>query len=220
MNSIRPPININNISYRQFTAKLFSSGFPEYYPTPPPPTVTDKGKGKAQFPDDDQLKQLMPFIDAGGSVPKLPNLQQLGDLKAKKKKSEKRLKVMTTKELKAHAEELATYKAKRANMLKECNHCITFMDDPLPITKFSYKRGGEDIESDRVLNWISRSVIGERVRVMSMGSLPCVGGSGGDLCLEAMEDEEGPLVDSVFEGAFGALGDKTWYFGEGVLVSS
>ncbi|GJX77823.1 hypothetical protein Tco_0324634 [Tanacetum coccineum] len=44
------------------------SGFPEYYPTPPPPTVTDKGKGKAQVPDDDQLKQLMPFIDAGGSV--------------------------------------------------------------------------------------------------------------------------------------------------------
>ncbi|GJX77824.1 hypothetical protein Tco_0324635 [Tanacetum coccineum] len=120
-------------------------------------------------------------------------IKRLGDLKAKKNFSEKRLKVMTTKELKAHAEELATYKAKRANMLKECNHCITFMDDPLPITKFSYK--------------ISRSVIGERVRVMSMGSLPCVGGSGGTL--------GGGKI-----GAFGALGDKAWYFGEGVLVSS
>ncbi|GKB97197.1 retrotransposon protein, putative, ty1-copia subclass [Tanacetum coccineum] len=64
------------------------------------------------------------------------------------------------------------------------------------------------------------SVIGERVRVISMGSLPCVRGSGGDFCLEAMEDDEGPLVDGVFEGAFGELSDKTWYFGEGVLVSS
>ncbi|GJV65173.1 retrotransposon protein, putative, ty1-copia subclass [Tanacetum coccineum] len=43
------------------------------------------------------------------------------------------------------------------------------------------KRGGEDIEGNRVLNWISRSVIGERVRVISMGSLPCVRGSGGTL---------------------------------------
>ncbi|GKB58629.1 retrotransposon protein, putative, ty1-copia subclass [Tanacetum coccineum] len=75
-------------------------------------------------------------------------------------------------------------------------------------------------KGNRVLNWISRSVIGERVRVISMGSLPCVRGSGGDFCLEAMEDDEGPLVDGVFEGAFGELSDKTWYFGEGVLVSS
>ncbi|GJT30868.1 hypothetical protein Tco_0911143 [Tanacetum coccineum] len=66
---------------------------------------------------------------------------------------------------------------------------------------------------------------------MSLGSLPCVGGGGGtlgggeigefklelvdgdveevgDLCLEAIDDEEVPLVDGVFEGAFGALGDE------------
>ncbi|GKA33484.1 hypothetical protein Tco_0719913 [Tanacetum coccineum] len=74
-------------------------------------------------------------------------------------------------------------------------------------------------------------MIGEGVRVMSLGSLPCVGGGGGtlgggeigefklelvdgdveevgDLCLEAIDDEEVPLVDGVFEGAFGALGDE------------
>nr|GEV08345.1 hypothetical protein [Tanacetum cinerariifolium] len=35
-----------------------------------------------------------------------------------------------------------------------------------------------------------------------------------------MDDEEVALVDDVFDGAFGALGDESWCFGEGVLVSS
>ncbi|GKC62579.1 hypothetical protein Tco_1095177 [Tanacetum coccineum] len=65
------------------------------------------------------------------------------------------------------------------------------------------------------------SIIGERVRVMSMGSLACVGGGGGtlrggeigefkypfiegeveevgDFSFEAMEDEEVAMVDGVF----------------------
>ncbi|GKB80825.1 hypothetical protein Tco_0947720 [Tanacetum coccineum] len=35
-----------------------------------------------------------------------------------------------------------------------------------------------------------------------------------------MDDEEVALVDGVFDGAFGALGDESWCFGKGVLVSS
>ncbi|GJZ09614.1 hypothetical protein Tco_0543897 [Tanacetum coccineum] len=35
----------------------------------------------------------------------------------------------------------------------------------------------------------------------------------GDLSLEATEDDEVALVDGVFEGAFGALGDESWCFG-------
>ncbi|GKF17906.1 hypothetical protein Tco_0062824, partial [Tanacetum coccineum] len=42
----------------------------------------------------------------------------------------------------------------------------------------------------------------------------------GDLSLEAMNDEEVALVDGVFEGAFGALGEESCCFGDGVLVSS
>ncbi|GJW77947.1 retrovirus-related pol polyprotein from transposon TNT 1-94 [Tanacetum coccineum] len=42
-------------------------------------------------------------------------------------------------ELKAHAAKLAEYEAKRAKMLEEYNHYITFRADPLPITKISYK---------------------------------------------------------------------------------
>ncbi|GJX19342.1 hypothetical protein Tco_0222019 [Tanacetum coccineum] len=42
----------------------------------------------------------------------------------------------------------------------------------------------------------------------------------GEFSLEAMDDEEVALVDGVFDGALGALGDESWCFGKGVLVSS
>ncbi|GKF14024.1 hypothetical protein Tco_0055486, partial [Tanacetum coccineum] len=60
---------------------------------------------------------------------------------------------------------------------------------------------------DGVLNWMSNGVIDERLFVN--GDVDEVG----DLSLESMEDEEVPTVDGVFEGAFGALGDKTWFEG-------
>ncbi|GJU70509.1 hypothetical protein Tco_1256768 [Tanacetum coccineum] len=66
-------------------------------------------------------------------------------------------------------------------------------------------------KGERVLNWTSSGVIGKRVRVMSI-----------DVFLElevveefleeemlSMEDEVVPLVDGVFEGALGALGDDS-----------
>ncbi|GJY11632.1 hypothetical protein Tco_0380941 [Tanacetum coccineum] len=79
-------------------------------------------------------------MEEGGSAPKLLNLQQfstaeegqltlkeaklqmqeikrLADLKAEKEKSEKKLK----------------------EIMEEYNHCIIFKDDPLLITKFSYR---------------------------------------------------------------------------------
>nr|GEU93963.1 hypothetical protein [Tanacetum cinerariifolium] len=46
---------------------------------------------------------------------------------------------MTPDQLKAQEEELVTYEAKRAKISDEYNHCINFRDDPLPITKFSYR---------------------------------------------------------------------------------
>nr|GEW32009.1 hypothetical protein [Tanacetum cinerariifolium] len=42
----------------------------------------------------------------------------------------------------------------------------------------------------------------------------------GDLSLEAMDDEEVAMVDVVFKDAFGALGDESWCFGEGVCSAS
>ncbi|GKD47026.1 hypothetical protein Tco_1271671 [Tanacetum coccineum] len=151
----------NNISYDQFTANLFSSRSSEYSLTPPPPKVVDKGKVIAF--EDDQIKQIMPLMDQGGSTLSLSILNQfraaregqmtieeakaqmkeikrLAELKAEKEKFEKRLKkVMTPDELRAQAEGLARYEAKRAKKLEEYNHCISFRADPSPITKISYQ---------------------------------------------------------------------------------
>ncbi|GJT33558.1 hypothetical protein Tco_0923977 [Tanacetum coccineum] len=70
----------------------------------------------------------------------IEEIKRLAELKAEKEKTEKRLKkVMTPDELRAHAEGLATYEAKKENMLEEYNHCISFRADPLPITKISYR---------------------------------------------------------------------------------
>nr|GEX27824.1 hypothetical protein [Tanacetum cinerariifolium] len=65
---------------------------------------------------------------------------KLADLKAEKEKSEKKLKkVMTPAEIQAQAQKLAEYETKRAKMLAEYNHYITYRADKLPITKISYK---------------------------------------------------------------------------------
>nr|GEU87597.1 NADPH--cytochrome P450 reductase [Tanacetum cinerariifolium] len=113
--------------------------------------------------EDDQIKQIMPLMDEGGSTPSLSNLNQfrtaregqmtlddakaqmeemkrLDELKVEKEKSKKKLKkVVTAQELKAQAAELAAYEAKRAKMMEEYSHCINFRVDPLPIAKFSYR---------------------------------------------------------------------------------
>ncbi|GJV48409.1 retrovirus-related pol polyprotein from transposon TNT 1-94 [Tanacetum coccineum] len=135
-------------------------GSSEYSPTPPL-KVVDKGKGIAS--KDDQIKQIMPLTDEGGSALSFSNLNQfratgegqmtledakaqmeeikrLAELKAGKEKLEKKLKrLMTAQELKVQAAELAAYESKRAKMMEEYNHCINFKDDPLLITKFSYR---------------------------------------------------------------------------------
>ncbi|GJZ55003.1 hypothetical protein Tco_0610196 [Tanacetum coccineum] len=100
-----------------------------------PPKAYDKGKGIAS--EDDQLKQLMPFMEQSRSVLKILNhhqfnaagksplsiekakaqmeeIKRLDGLKAKKEKSKKWLKKVTTPdELRAHAEQLAAYEAKK-----------------------------------------------------------------------------------------------------------
>ncbi|GJZ25445.1 retrovirus-related pol polyprotein from transposon TNT 1-94 [Tanacetum coccineum] len=71
----KPPVIIDNIPFEQFSANLFYSSSFEFTPTPPP-KVGDKGKGKAQVSDDDQMKQVMSLMDKGGSAPSFSNLYQ------------------------------------------------------------------------------------------------------------------------------------------------
>nr|GEW76021.1 retrovirus-related Pol polyprotein from transposon TNT 1-94 [Tanacetum cinerariifolium] len=131
---IKPPFIIDNIPFEKFLASLFSSSSFEFSLTPPS-IVDDKEKGISI--KEDLIKQLMPFIEQGGSTQKIPNLQQFST--SGEEKSKKRLKVLTPEELKAHASELASYEAKRAKILEEYNHCINFRADPLTVTKISYR---------------------------------------------------------------------------------
>ncbi|GJW60932.1 hypothetical protein Tco_0110267 [Tanacetum coccineum] len=66
--------------------------------------------------------------------------------------------------------------------------------------------GGGEFGGGSWESMCSIGVIGERVRMMSMEPLSCVGGGGGTL---EGGDIEVATVDGVFESAFGALGDKT-----------
>ncbi|GJY02547.1 hypothetical protein Tco_0360699 [Tanacetum coccineum] len=89
-------------------------------------------------------------------------------MKAEKEKSEKKLKrVMTSQELKAQVVELVAYEAKRAKMMKEYNHCINFRDDPLPITKFSYRKKS-DKKRKRMTELIHEVFVKENIVVDGM----------------------------------------------------
>ncbi|GKD02466.1 hypothetical protein Tco_1177440 [Tanacetum coccineum] len=63
-------------SVKQFTDQLFGTTSLNFSPTPPryttPPRDESKGKGIAT---EEPPKDIMPFIEEGGSVPKMPNLK-------------------------------------------------------------------------------------------------------------------------------------------------
>ncbi|GJR23528.1 hypothetical protein Tco_0972055 [Tanacetum coccineum] len=70
----------------------------------------------------------------------LNQLKRLADLKAAEEKSIKSLgKIMNLVNIKAQTAKMAEYEAKRAKMLAEYNHYITFRADQRRITKINYK---------------------------------------------------------------------------------
>nr|GEV56748.1 hypothetical protein [Tanacetum cinerariifolium] len=67
-------------------------------------------------------------------------MKRLAGLKAKKDKLEESLKrIMNLTNIKAQAQKIAKYEAKRAKMLKEYNDCINQRANELPITKIRYR---------------------------------------------------------------------------------
>ncbi|GJY12458.1 retrovirus-related pol polyprotein from transposon TNT 1-94 [Tanacetum coccineum] len=145
------------------TASSIFSPAPLREPTPPrdPTPHRDESKGKG-IATQEPLKKIVPFIEEGGSVPKIPSLKSfvilegkltnedvvaqvkemkiLAGLKAEKEKSERSLqKIMNPATIKAQAQKMAEYKAKRKKMLDEYNHQISHRVDQLPITKNNYK---------------------------------------------------------------------------------
>ncbi|GJT03946.1 hypothetical protein Tco_0838408 [Tanacetum coccineum] len=152
----------------QFTKHLSKTTPSIFSPTPlREPTLPkdqtpprDKSKGKS-IATEDPLKDIMPFMEKGGSAPKISSLKsfvipeeplsqekvmaqlkemkRLAYLKAEKEKSEKFLKkILNPATIRAQTQKMAEHEAKRQKMLDEYNHQISFRADQLPITKISY----------------------------------------------------------------------------------
>nr|GEU47873.1 retrovirus-related Pol polyprotein from transposon TNT 1-94 [Tanacetum cinerariifolium] len=85
--------------------------------------------------------------------------KRLVDLKAKKAKSEKKLRMLTPVQLRAQEEELAEIKANWVQhintMRDEYNYYINFMDDPLPSRSSIIGRDAEELSSSCRSCWIS-----------------------------------------------------------------
>ncbi|GKC16157.1 hypothetical protein Tco_1012939 [Tanacetum coccineum] len=161
--------DVVKMTVEQFTDHLVKTTSYIFSPTPPrdqnpprdPTSPRDESKGKG-IATKEPLKELIPFMEEGGSEPKMPNLKsfstsdgqittddvkaQLKEIKrlvkskAEKEKSELSIKkVMNPATLRAQAWKLVEYEAKRAKMLDDYNKHITHKADKLPITKISYK---------------------------------------------------------------------------------
>ncbi|GKD92671.1 hypothetical protein Tco_1372508 [Tanacetum coccineum] len=150
-------------SLHDFTNQLFGTTSLKFSPTPPrePTPPRDPAKGKEVAILKEQVNELVIYQEEGGSIPKMPKLKsfitpegtlsqeelnnqikelkRISDLKAQKDKSEQEpRKMFNQATLKAHAKKWTEHEAKKAKILEEYNHQISFRADPLPITKINY----------------------------------------------------------------------------------
>ncbi|GKB48577.1 hypothetical protein Tco_0899330, partial [Tanacetum coccineum] len=120
--------NVTTMTIDQFTEHLTKITASIFSPTPPkeltppgdptPPKNESKGKGIAT---EEPLKRL-------------------ADIKGEKEKFEKSLKkILNPAKVRAPAQKMVEYEAKRKKMFDEYNHKINHRADQLPITKISYK---------------------------------------------------------------------------------
>ncbi|GJS76750.1 hypothetical protein Tco_0726631 [Tanacetum coccineum] len=150
-------------SVKDFTNQLFRTTSSKFSPTLPrePTPPRDPSKGKEVAIIKEQVNKLVPFQEKGGSNPKMPNIKsfitlegllsqdkieeqlrefkRLANLKAEKDKLEEELrKLLNPATLKAQTHKWTEHEAKKAMMIKDYNHQISFRADPLPITIISY----------------------------------------------------------------------------------
>ncbi|GJR89708.1 hypothetical protein Tco_0213719 [Tanacetum coccineum] len=91
------------------------------------------------------MPKIKSFITPEGTLSQeefnnqIKELKRISDLKAEKEKSEQQLRKMFNQPtLKAQAEKWTEHEAKKAKMIEEYKHQISFRADQLPITKISY----------------------------------------------------------------------------------
>ncbi|GJS11970.1 hypothetical protein Tco_0368766 [Tanacetum coccineum] len=150
------------LSLHEFTDQLFGTTSSKFSPTPPrePTSPRDPAKGKKVAIVKEQVNELVTYQE-GGFIPKMrklksfitpeetlsqeefnnqiKELKRISDLKAQKDKSEQELRKMFNQAtLKAQAKKWTEHEEKKAKILEEYNHQISFRADPLPITKISY----------------------------------------------------------------------------------
>nr|GEZ10338.1 hypothetical protein [Tanacetum cinerariifolium] len=109
---------------------------------------TKMGKSvKAKMP---KIPKLKSFITLDGEltqediIAQVKEKKRLADLKAEKEKSTESLKrIMNLANIKAQAQKIAEYEAKRTKMLKKYNDYINQRVDELPITKISYSSSND-----------------------------------------------------------------------------
>nr|GEX10625.1 hypothetical protein [Tanacetum cinerariifolium] len=93
-------------------------------------------KGKEIATKEEPLKQLIPFLEQGGSDPEALNLQQFSTHGKEMTLEEAHEQMMIN--IEAQKVELAEYEAKRAKMLADYKHYINFRAYPRRITKINY----------------------------------------------------------------------------------
>ncbi|GJS25640.1 hypothetical protein Tco_0454272 [Tanacetum coccineum] len=139
----------------QTTSSSFS---PAPLKEPSPPRDPAKGKGVDM---EEPVNILVPFMDEGGSNPKMPSLKpfmnveevstqeefikqlaeikRLADLRAQEEESEKVLKkLLNPATVKAQMLKWKEHEEKKAKLVNEYYQCIQGRTNPLPITKISY----------------------------------------------------------------------------------
>ncbi|GKA62427.1 hypothetical protein Tco_0761946 [Tanacetum coccineum] len=150
-------------SLHEFTDQLFGTTSSNFSPTPPrePIPPRDPAKGKEVAIVKEQVNELVTYQEEGGSILEMPKiksfitlegtlsqeefnnqikeLKRISDLKAEKEKSEQELRKMFNQAtLKAQTQKWTEHEAKKAKIIKEYNHQISFRADQLPIKKISY----------------------------------------------------------------------------------
>ncbi|GKA23786.1 hypothetical protein Tco_0709819 [Tanacetum coccineum] len=91
------------------------------------------------------MPKLKSFITLEGTLSleeynnQIRELKRISDLKARQDKSEQEMRKMFNQAtLKVQAKKWIEHEAKKAKIMEEYNHHISFRADPLPITKISY----------------------------------------------------------------------------------
>ncbi|GJV18207.1 hypothetical protein Tco_1363530 [Tanacetum coccineum] len=137
-------------SVQEFTGQLFGITSLKFSPTPlrEPTPPRDSAKGKEDAIVKEQVNELVPYQEEGGSIPKMPKImsfitlegtlsqeefnnqikemKRLSDPKAEKEKSEQELRKMFNQAtMKAQAHKWNEHEAKKVKMMEEYNHQTT-----------------------------------------------------------------------------------------------